>query len=199
MNRQYCEQCAYPKQTCVCAAVEPLTLPIRVIILQHEKEGKHAKNTARLAKLVSPDIEIVKLSDTYSIKILVNSIVVANALVLYPNDTSIALEGYTQAHIKNIRKSKMSTEPLTLILIDASWRQAYGIWQQHTWLKKFRHCHFANLPNKQYVIRKSKSSHQLSTIEALAYSVEIICGISGQAYLDIFNYMQEYWAIHQKE
>jgi DTW domain-containing protein YfiP len=199
MSRQYCEQCAYPKKTCVCAVVETLTLPIRVVILQHDKESKHAKNSARLAKLVSPDIEIVKLSDTCSLKILISSIVMTRSLVLYPNDTSIALESYTKTHINTVRKSKVVTERVTLILIDASWRQAYGIWQQQAWLKELTHCHFANIPNKQYVIRKSKKQHQLSTIEALAHSVEIICGISGQAYLNIFNYMQEYWAIHQKE
>jgi DTW domain-containing protein YfiP len=199
MSRQYCKRCAYPITTCVCGAIETLALPNRVIILQHKNESKHAKNTARLAKLVSPSIEIVDVSGSASLSILSKSLLTSEVLVLYPNNTSIAIESYIQEHAKNAEKNDLLRKPITLILIDANWRQAYGIWQQQKWLKAFTHCHFDNLPSKQYVIRKSKKAHQLSTIEALAHSLEIISGVSGQAYLNVFSFMQRHWTRHQKE
>lgn len=198
MSRQYCKQCAYPASTCVCEAIESIILPFRVIILQHEKESKHAKNTARLAKLVSPGIEIVRLCNQFNINELADSIDRPNAIVLYPNDTSVTLEDYKMGIKESEASNPYSLQRVTLILIDASWRQAYGIWQQHTWLKDLVHCHLGEVPSKQYMIRKSKKPYQLSTIEALAHSVEILSGISGQPYLHIFTYMQRYWADYKK-
>ena len=193
MKRQYCQRCAYPTITCVCKAIDKVILPIRVVILQHEKESKHAKNTARLAKLASPEIEIVKLTNSIAHADLISSIDRTTAIVLYPNNSSITLESYKKKIISLQLNAEHLHEKVTLILIDASWRQAYGIWQQNTWLKDLTHCHFGKVPEQRYLIRKSKKTHQLSTIEALAQSVEILCGISGQAYISLFIYMQKYW------
>jgi len=196
MSRQYCENCAYPLSTCVCAAVIPIALPIRVIILQHEKESKHAKNTARLAKLVSPEIEIVVLANKVLVKEVANSLHDSEVLVLYPNNTSTALESYMQKRLGNTSKLNFPISDIALLLIDASWRQAYGIWEKQQWLQQYVHCHLAELQDRQYLIRHSKMPHQLSTIEALANSVQKICGLSGQAYLDVFHYMQNHWLSH---
>lgn len=199
MKRQYCEKCAYPQTTCVCKAVVRVVLPFRVVILQHEKESKHAKNTARLAKLISPEIEIIKLTKDIEIKELVDSIKTTNAVVLYPNETSTTLESFNSKYEQSRLNSEYIDNNTTLILIDGSWRQVYGIWQQHMWLKNLPHCHFGEIPNKQYKIRKSKKSHQLSTIEALAHSIEILSGISGKPYINLFNYMQKYWSVHKSQ
>lgn len=197
MKRQYCEKCEYPLATCVCKAIVKVVLPFRVVILQHEKESKHAKNTARLAKLISPEIEIVVLTKGYEINELVSSIKMTNAVLLYPNETSTSLESFNIKSVQSRSNTGYLYNEITLILIDASWRQAYGIWQQHTWLKDLPHCHFGEVPEKQYEIRKSKKSHQLSTIEALAESIEILCGISGKPYISLLNHMQRYWARHK--
>lgn len=191
MTRQYCNHCAYPIKTCVCESIELVEIPFRVIILQHKKESKHAKNTARLAKLISPSIEIVELTNTKLLNTVVYSLNSANVIVLYPNEGSFALEDYSLT--QGFKKEEVTNNNLVLVLIDASWRQAYGIYQQQKWLNIFPNCHFDVIPLKQYSIRKSKKGFQLSTIEALARSIEILSGKSGQAYLNIFNYMQDKW------
>ena len=183
MPRLYCDQCRYPRNTCLCQFVEPIELPVRVIVIQHGKEASHAKNTIRLAKLVSPQIEVVNTDEEDVVNNLLAMLIQDNSLLVYPSESSSPIEEI------NLHNQLFDT----IIILDGSWRQAYSIWQSFPKMRKLQQVHFKNPPTQKYRIRKSKKQSQLSSIEALAYSVDVLTKIDTSAYLQIFEHMQERW------
>lgn len=182
-KRLYCAHCDYPSSTCVCSAIGSIQLPISVIILQHKKEVFHAKNTIRLACLVSPSIRVISTALCEQVNNTLTSLDANNTAVIYPSNESKAIEN-NQHLYKNIK---------TLIFLDGSWKQAYSIWREFPLLQRFMQMHFKSAPPKQYSIRKSKKEHQLSSIEALSYSISIVTKIDTSEYLSALAKMQKYW------
>jgi DTW domain-containing protein YfiP len=183
IKRIYCLQCKYPKVTCVCDAVTTIILPIKVIVLQHKKEKLHSKNTIRLACLVSPSIQVINTTVVTETNQLLADLDINHAVVLYPSSQSKAIEGIGE------KRNQIHT----IILIDGSWKQAYSIWQSFPKLRSFAQIHFEFPPQKQYEIRKSKKTYQLSSIEALSYSIATLTKIDTSAYGLVFAKMQERW------
>ncbi|QPG05653.1 DTW domain-containing protein [Salinimonas marina] len=101
--RPYCSTCDFPVSTCVCSAIESISCPVKLIILQHHKEAGHAKNTARLVPLVIPDTLIVAGSqpeDFYPAQQLCEHY---QSAVIYPSPGSQPIESpaFTQAPQSN--------------------------------------------------------------------------------------------------
>ncbi len=195
MKRSLCKKCGYPLKTCVCSVVQHTPLPIRIIIFQHPKEVKHAKNTARLAKLVSPSIELINVADAKLMQETMEKLSRKNALVLFPSVNSSAIEFLSEARSDN---DCLNNKITTLIFIDASWKQAYGLWQKHRILRECIQGHFANPPRGNYRIRKAAKSSQLSTIEAIAYTLNVMFNTDTLFYRSIFNKMQSSWDVHKR-
>jgi DTW domain-containing protein YfiP len=185
-KRIYCLHCHYPEVTCVCDAISIIDLPIKVIVLQHKKESLHAKNTIKLACLVSPTIKVIS---TATPKLIDQAIVDADSdhtLVVYPSPKSKPIE-----NIQSKQNGKNNIK--TIILLDGSWKQAYSIWQSFSSLHSFEHVHFTSPPQRQYDIRKSKQIFHLSSIEALSYAVSTLCDIDTRAYSSALLKMQSFW------
>lgn len=187
MTRQYCNACHYPLKTCVCKALVVVNLPLSMVVIQHPNEAKHAKNTVKLAKLVSPSIEIVSSSNSTLLDELLNNSIEDTVLV-YPNPNSTPIENIrldvtAQTH-RSIKR---------LILIDSTWKQAYGIWKENPRLHRYRSFHFNDIPKKQYQIRRSKKGSQLSTIEAIAYCLNALFDINTEPYFKALHAMQSHW------
>lgn len=188
MKRNTCSQCNYPTKTCVCNHIRSIDLPIRVIVIQHAQESKHAKNTLHLAKLVAPEIEIYQSNNAMQ----VDAIDLKNrkVAVIYPSPQSEALESVTPSHTNKMLD--------TIILLDASWRQAYGMWQVNTWLHGFQQYHFASAPMASYNIRKAKKAFQLSSIEAIAYSLNTICNTPSEPFIEALAALKSNWVKYAK-
>ncbi len=169
MPREYCSKCSYPTQTCICSHIIEDRLPFNITILQHPKESVNIKNTARLAKLVDSNIKIINSQSISSINALKNELAQYNVVLLYPNRNSKELT----SNSKNVIAIRGRAD-LHLVVIDGTWRQAYQIWQTHTWLHSLPSFHFGGDLESKYVIRKSKLSSQLSTIEAVSKFSEVV-------------------------
>lgn len=183
MTRIYCTKCQYPQVTCVCGAVTHLDLTINVVVLQHEKEAGHAKNTIKLACLVSPSIQLVSTSSRSQVNEVLEELSADCTLVLFPSSHSKSVESIA-AKENDIK---------TIIIIDGTWKQAYSIWQKYPKLHNFTQGHFDSLPRKAYRIRKSKKDYQLSSIEALGYCISLISKVDTSSYDRALNQMQIYW------
>ncbi len=186
MPREYCKSCSYPLTTCVCHAINQIELPLSVVVIQHHKEISHAKNTVRLAKLVSPCLQIIDARDSVSISKLSNQ-TDANTILLYPNENSRSLEEFAD---ENVTLGKSIDQ---LILIDGTWKQAHGIWKRYRLDEHLPSVHFSNSVQKTYKIRASKKGFQLSTLEALAYSVSVLTKLDVSPYHNILDAMQAHW------
>ncbi|SFC85039.1 tRNA-uridine aminocarboxypropyltransferase [Pseudoalteromonas denitrificans] len=167
MSRSICSKCHYPKKTCVCEAVTRISCQTKVYVMQHPSEVKAAKNTIRLAQLCLPSIEVIVGEEPVDFNKIKN-LPLENTFLLYPNENAVEIENLA---VKNIAK-------INLILLDGTWKKAYKILMKNPWLAKYETLSFASLPQNQYAIRKTKRSDSLSSLEAIAYSLEVLEGIN---------------------
>ncbi|ABG42791.1 DTW domain containing protein [Paraglaciecola sp. T6c] len=183
MKRAICRRCDYPLSVCICDLLCEVISSQRIIILQHPSEAQHAKNSAKLVKLCIPESEIWLGESAEDFSHLQRGIKTrgGKVAVVYPNDDSVALESLTK---------KQRTSIDTLILIDATWRKAYKIWQLNPWLKQYSSWHFAKPPASQYVIRKTSIEGGLSTLEALAHALTLTQEIDTSELVTTFDEMQ---------
>lgn len=157
-----------------------------MIILQHPKESLHAKNTVRLLSLALANITVLKGKKAGDF-IELEQFLAADpkpTAVFYPAEqsTELSLEAEnTSARIKRA------------IFIDASWKQAYGIWQNNAWLNRYP---FYKLPlhqSGQYTIRSSVLEYSFSTLEAVAYTLESIEQLDPAPLLSLLNTFTSQW------
>lgn len=153
-------------------------------IIQHGKETKHAKNTAKLAKLCASSIEIVRADSTGAMQQLATSCHLNSSAVIYPCSHSLDLETHKEAFAQNIN---------SLIIIDGSWKQAFSIFQQNEWLRALPAFHFEMAPASEYSIRHTRFSKSLSTLEALAYTLSTVYNIEVEPFYRLQRAMQNKW------
>ena len=182
--RAKCKRCNYPTSTCICNAISPVMIPIKVFVIQHVKESTNAKNTARLIKLCANDMEIVTTDNISEMETLASICNVQSTALLYPSDGSMALE----THRENIASSLQN-----LLVIDGSWKQAYAVLQQFPWLASIPSFHFEHAPATQYRIRHTRISEGLSTLEATAYTLNVLYNVDTQPLIELQEAMQNNW------
>ena len=161
--RLYCEHCGYPQKTCICSHINTVDTSLEIVIIQHEKEALHAKNTARLVSLCIPSTRIIPANDVIAMQSLSKHCLPQHSVLIYPSEHSTPIED-----VSADERSKLSK----LILIDGSWKQAFGLVKQNPWLAKLRAFHFISAPSSNYAIRHTTLSNALSTLEATAYALQ---------------------------
>jgi DTW domain-containing protein YfiP len=182
--RLYCSSCNYPQTTCVCSHIDIISVPVNVVILQHVKERVHAKNTARLVSLCIPTAQIISTEDANAINMLHEQCNATNSAVIYPSEESIAIENSLVTPLEDVD---------TVIFIDGSWKQAFGIMQKHSWLQSLPAYHFSEAPNTHYAIRHTRVSNALSTLEAVAYTLSYAFNTDVAPLHKVQQAMQKHW------
>jgi len=169
-KRLICFKCGYPQSTCLCVWVNPITTPLNIIILQHPKEAKHAKNTVKLLKLGLKTITILQGEKPEDWEELAQKVTnqPQSYCLSYPNEQSISLESISSP----VHKKKYFPVNHNVIFIDASWRKALKIWHLNPWLQQCNSWHFSNPPDNQYHIRHTTQASSLSTLESVVYVLE---------------------------
>jgi DTW domain-containing protein YfiP len=169
-KRQICAICDYPQSTCLCAWVNPFTSPLNVIVLQHPKETKHAKNTVKLLTLGLKKITVLQGEAPEDWTELAQKVAnqPQNYCLFYPHEKSVSVESISSSE----QKEKYFPENHSVIFIDASWRKALKIWHLNPWLQQCNSWHFDNPPENQYHIRRTTQQSSLSTLESVAYVLE---------------------------
>ena len=183
--RTYCNICKYPVKTCVCSHISTVHFPITLTILQHKREVTHAKNTARLVSLCAPDkTNIIVTSDNDALAQLQTTLCVKQCAVIYPNDASRAIETLPVNERHTINH---------IVVIDGSWKQAYSILEQHSWLKTCAFYHFDAAPLTRYRIRHTSMDNGVSTLEAVAYAMNTLFDVDVSALYEAQEAMQSFW------
>ncbi len=171
MARPICSDCQYPINNCLCDFLVPVVHETKVIVLQHPSEVKNAKNTVRLLDLISTNTEIVIGETEQDFTALKQKISQSKEdyAVLFPSDTAQALD--SSSGCKALKH---------LIVIDGTWKKAKKIMLLNPWLNDLIQVSFAEDFDSKYQIRSTSVEGGLSTIEAVAYSLEKIenCSVS---------------------
>ena len=187
-KRQMCEHCGYPKVTCLCAWVNPITPPIHIIILQHPKEAKHAKNTVKLLTLGLKNITVLQGETPEDWAELAHKVTnqPQKYCLFYPHEQSTSVESICSPE----QKERHFPINHSVIFIDASWRKALKIWYLNPWLQQCNSWHFANPPENQYHIRSTTQESSLSTLESVAYVLEYMHSTDCSPLYQLFQQMQ---------
>ncbi|GAC17023.1 tRNA-uridine aminocarboxypropyltransferase [Paraglaciecola arctica] len=188
-KRQICASCNYPQRTCLCPWIHPITSPLNIIILQHPKEAKHAKNTVKLLTLGLKNISVLQGETPADWEELAKMVTEKpqNYCLFYPHQQSISVESISSPQ----QKEKYFPTNQQLIFIDASWRKALKIWHLNPWLQLCDSWHFANPPDNQYRIRRTTQQSSLSTLESVAYVLEHTHNINCTPLHTLFSKMQQ--------
>ena len=188
-KRQICITCGYPQNTCLCAWINPITTPLNIIILQHPKEAKHAKNTVKLLTLGLNKVTVLPGETANDWEELAQMVTnqAQNYCLFYPHNQSISLESISSQK----QKDEIFPANHNVIFIDASWRKALKIWHLNPWLQLCSSWHFSNPPNNQYHIRHTTKQRSLSTLESVVYVLEHTQNINCTPLHTLFSKMQQ--------
>lgn len=183
-GRRYCQDCHYPQSVCICDQIEKIATDIRIVVLQHPSEARHAKNSVRLLPLCLPQVSVYQGESSDDFASLRQELASSSSplALFYPSTGSTGLESGFAGYV--------SHPPQTLLFIDATWRKAYKMWQLNPWLRQLKSWHFEHPPQSQYRIRKTSVAGGLSTLEAVAYALETGHQVETAPLLSLFNTMQ---------
>lgn len=175
---------------CVCAAIEPIDLPGRCVIVQEAKERHHAKNTVRLLQLALPYLDVILSTDHGALSVLQTQVAAEPKAwgLVYPSANSQILDDPA---------TSSGELPMQWILLDGTWKKTKRLLFEHPWLTHMPAFSFADPPPSQYFIRKVPSSKALSTLESVAYLYQLTQGLSMNALLKLQHRLVEQWQEHQ--
>lgn len=163
--RLNCANCLRPKVTCICHFKSKVETTIEVFIIQHPLEVLETKGTARLLHLCLPNSSLTT-GEVLEAEFIENFLTSSkNSILLYPTtpeDHSLGIAPPTALDpevLKDLNK-------LRLIVIDGTWRKSRKILIKNPYLQTLPRLVLNDLPIGQYIIRKARKSHQLSTLEA---------------------------------
>ncbi|GLS82093.1 tRNA-uridine aminocarboxypropyltransferase [Paraferrimonas haliotis] len=179
MSRPCCSRCHYPTFTCVCGALTQVNNAIQVVVLQHPSEVKVAKGTARLLSLALNNMQLFVGEQAQDFEQARRYLAdfEGQIMLLYPSDDSVAIA----------QSSRDGGQRTLLLVIDATWKKAYKIWQSNPWLAQYPQLRLSGIDG-QYRIRKAASANALSTLEATAYALNELDGSDPKPLLHLFDY-----------
>lgn len=162
MSRPACAQCLRPLTCCLCSLIPRLDSRTRLLILQHPSETRHALNTARLAALglIQARLEIGEVFDSLAQWLDVPGY---RPCVLFPDEQAITLAPYA-----------VTDQPWLLVVPDGTWRKARKLMHMNPLLQTLPKVTLAAPAPSRYRLRKAPMTGALSTIEAIAQSLECL-------------------------
>lgn len=173
-TNRYCPRCGKAKLACICTHLLCINNPYKVIVLQHPDETKHPMGTARILALCLSQCEIWISADPDALPQLQDLISDNNSLcfLLYPaNDALMASPSVINSHF-----IQASGREVVFILLDASWRKAYGLLAGSQLLQKMIKLTLPADLESAYRVRATKVKGGLSTVEAAAHLLSAIEG-----------------------
>jgi tRNA-uridine aminocarboxypropyltransferase len=172
-----CASCHMRSSLCLCALVPRLELATRVVVLQHQRETYATTNTARLARLALPNSEtrIRGLPGAPPASGGLAAEAPGELLVLYPD---------ARAEVLDERLGAAVGRPVTLVVLDGSWRQAGRMIRREPGLEGARLVKLATPRPSRYRLRKSTKPDALCTLEAIASALGVLEGPEPRAQLE---------------
>lgn len=174
-QRVICSRCLRPQRTCICRWSTPIAHTTEVLILQHPLEEKHAKGSARLLHLCLPNSRLLvgEVFDEQELEVALQAPFAPDAqrkraILLYPDTPDDA--GMAQPATP-IDAARAEPEALRLVVLDGTWRKSRKMLYANPLLQSLPRLALRDAPASQYLIRKARGAHQLSTLEATCYAL----------------------------
>lgn len=171
-RRAACARCLRPVSACLCALVTPTAHCTEVLVLQHPKEQRQAKNSVTLLRLSLLRCEVV-VGDRFAPEVLA-------ALLHRPGSHSVLLYPDTPVVPAASRAVVASGAPVRLVVIDATWRKSLRLLLEHPALAALpRWSLDAPPPTRYRAIRAARRAVEVSTLEA---TVQALAQLEGPGF-----------------
>ena len=159
VRRPRCARCALPLASCLCALVARVDNATEVLVLQHPREAREAKGTARLLGLSLARCRIV-VGEVFEAAALEHLLHGAGrrSVLLYP-----------EVELADIVADApgAGVVPTQLVVLDATWRKSLRMLMASPALQALPRWTLApTTPGAYGVLRKARRPTQLSTLEA---------------------------------
>ncbi|OZI48046.1 tRNA-uridine aminocarboxypropyltransferase [Bordetella genomosp. 5] len=156
MSRPACPRCLRPVPLCLCADIPALDNAVRVLVLQHPDEARHALNTARLAVLGLEHAELVTGTRFDA------------ALWERPQrDCYLLFPGEGARTAQDLATPIADGHERLLIVPDGTWRHARALLRDNPALAALPRITLAEGTVTRYRVRHADAAGALSTIEAI--------------------------------
>ncbi|NRA52642.1 MAG: DTW domain-containing protein [Gammaproteobacteria bacterium] len=190
-KRARCAHCLRAPVACFCHTIKSLDNQVKLVILQHPSEVKHAKGTAKIVELSLTHRQIM-IGEDFSANDEFNALFNNDqqVLLLYPQDNAISPRQLKQQLEAD---SSVKLSHITIIVLDGSWKKAYKIYCLNPLLQSLPCIGITPSDQSNYRIRKSSRSDSLSTVEACYQLLTELEGdsLNFEPLLNTFNVMVE--------
>ena len=166
-----CKRCFVREDHCFCHEVESIKNFHPVTFIVHSKELHLASNTARLAHH--------SLDNSYFLPRGVQNQPLDESQILLPDCENVVLFPTDEAEILDLDFVKRFPR-IHLIVPDGNWDGARKVKQRVKVLRPLRAVKIAGAPQARSFMRQAPGPGFLSTIEAVAYAVGAMEGLSAQ-------------------
>jgi DTW domain-containing protein YfiP len=183
-GRAACGRCLRPRATCLCALARPTAHRTEVLVLQHPREQRQAKNSVALLRLSLAHCEVV-VGERFAPGALA-------ALLHRPGrETLLLYPDVPAAPAPPPAPSATDTAPgFRLVVLDATWRKSLRMLLEHPLLAALPRLSLdAPAPTRYRTIRAARRADQVSTLEATVQALVTLEGPSfdGAPLLDAFG------------
>jgi len=179
-----CPTCYKIRPLCVCDLVQPQDNCVHVVILQHPQEPDKDLGSARLANLILKNstlktaLSIANLKKAVGVDVNPNEWIVLFLGSKYKFRELARIEDESDLYIFDRKGDIADVEAdqiKGIIAIDGTWAQAKTLWWRNPWLLKVRRAVLNPRALSKYGnLRKEPRKECLSTIESIAYTLEIL-------------------------
>ncbi|MBO9689348.1 tRNA-uridine aminocarboxypropyltransferase [Roseateles chitosanitabidus] len=184
-RRPVCDGCRRPLAGCWCGCIHRVDNFTRLLILQDPDEQGQAKGTAALLRacLTQAELRVGRHFDS--------PVDLDRHVLLYPDtpgDGKVAAPSpWPPARIA----------PLSLVVLDGTWRRSLRLLHQNPWLQTLPRLALAAPPASRYAIRRARSEHQRSTLEASALALAQLDG-DAVRYEPLWRAMDDFIALQRR-
>lgn len=164
-----CRRCWVLTAQCICASVPTLATRTRIVVIRHWKEQWKTTNTARLAALALPGLEIVDYGAPGH-PINIENLNLKTPWILFPDASGTQRQDW----------------PETLVVLDGTWGQARQMAHRTPGLARLPRLCLTPPPVAPTRLRAPPHPDGMATIEALGHALTLLEGPeTGEALLKL--------------
>jgi DTW domain-containing protein YfiP len=169
-----CPRCL--RAACICACLQqpgvPVACAVELLILQHPREQREPKGTARLLHLAVAGSRLLVGEHWPRAPDEPGSTVPRRDLLLYPpTPDAVGLAAPPPLDAAWLQSPHL----LRLVVIDGTWRKALRMLHESAWLQSLPRCSLAAPPASRYAaIRRARGLQQRSTFEAAVLGLQTL-------------------------
>jgi len=194
-----CTQCRLAKFACLCQWQVSINTSVHFILLMHRKEVYKTTNTGRLIEDLFPEQTRAFLWDrTAPAPALIHALTDTerHTVILYPNENTISLTNQNTGFETGVSEGNDDhKKPLTVVLLDGTWKQASRMARLSPWLQGIPTISIKPAESQDgntiRYVRQAQQPEQLSTAQAAACILDntgdTVAATALRHYFSVFN------------